>query len=131
MSHETMNTILTSVIVPVIVALVPFIVAYINKLSEHVKVKINDEKINRYIAIAEDAIETAVVATGQTFVDAVKGTEGWTDETKKKAFEQAKLQAITIMGTGARQALKEVYGDIDAWIDSKIEAYVRQHKAPG
>ena len=122
------NTILTSVIVPVLIALVPFLVNYINKLSEQVKGKINDAKIEKYIIIAEDAIETAVVATAQTFVDAIKGTDGWTDEAKKKAFEQAKNQAILIMGSAARLALKEVYGDIDTWIDSKIEAYVNSYK---
>lgn len=128
MSDEMRNTILTSVIVPVLIALVPFLVNYINKLSEQVKGKINDAKIEKYIIIAEDAIETAVVATAQTFVDAIKGTDGWTDEAKKKAFEQAKNQAILIMGSAARLALKEVYGDIDTWIDSKIEAYVNSYK---
>ena len=128
MDNETMNIVITSVVVPLVVALVGFIIPYINKLSEQVKARVNDEKLNKYIDIAEDAVETAVAATAQTFVDAIKGTEGWTDEAKKKAFEQAKMQALTVMGTAARLALKETYGDLDEWLNAKIEAYVNSYK---
>lgn len=130
MTDELRNTILTSVIIPVIVALVPFLLNYLNKLSEEAKAKINDQRINKYIDIAEDAIVTAVIATNQTFVDSIKGTDNWDEEAQNKAFETAKNQAILIMGSAARQALKEVYGDLDAWIDSKIQAYVNEFKTP-
>ena len=129
MSSETMNIILTSVIVPVIVALVPFLIAYMNKKTDEVKAKINDARISKYINIAEDAVETAVVSVTQTFVDSIKGGEEWTAETQKQAFEEAKLKAILIMGTAAREALKEAYGDMDSWISNKIEYYVNLRKA--
>jgi hypothetical protein len=124
-----MNTIITSVAVPLLVALVGFLVAYLDKLKEQAKAKINDARFNKYVDIAEDAIETAVLSVTQTIVDNVKGTDAWTEEKQKRVFEAAKLQAITIMGASAKTALKEVYGDFDAWINAKIEAYVKQNKA--
>ena len=128
MSTETMNTIITAVVVPILVALVPFIVGYLNKLSEEIKTRIKDKNLAKYIDIAEDAIETSVIAIMQTYVDSIKGTDQWTKEAQEIAFGKAKIQAITIMGAAARCALKEVYGDLDTWINAKIQEYVKLNK---
>lgn len=128
MTNETLNTILASVVVPLIVAIVPFLCLYLNKKKEEIAASIKDKSLIKYLDIAEDAIETAVVSVTQTFVDTIKGTEGWTPETQQKAFTQAKAQAILIMGTAARLAIKEAYGDFDTWLNGSIEFYVNQHK---
>jgi hypothetical protein len=129
MTNETLNTVLTAVIVPILVALAPFIVIYLSKLSEEVKGRINDKALNKYIDIANDAVSTSVVAVMQTYVDALKGTDQWTPDKQHKAFEEAENRAILIMGSAAREALKEVYGDLDVWMASKIEYYVNTYKA--
>jgi hypothetical protein len=128
MSQETLNTILASVIVPVLVAIVPFFCLYLNKKKEEIAAGMKDKDLVKYLNIAEDAIETAVVSVTQTFVDAIKGTDGWTPETQKQAFEQAKAQAVLIMGIAARLAIKEAYGDFDKWLEGSIEFYVSKNK---
>jgi len=128
MNNETMNLILTAVVVPLLVALTPMIVNFINLKAKEVKDKIQDAKLRKYIDIAEDAIETAVVSTMQTVVDAIKYTEEWTPETQKKIFNDVKLKAIAIMGLTAKEVLAQAYGDIDEWINNTIEYYVNANK---
>ena len=128
MSTETMNTIITAVVVPILVALVPFIVGYLKKLSDEVCARMNDKRLEKYMRYAEDAIATSVVAVMQTYVDSIKGTPEWTKEAQEIAFGKARIQAITIMGAAARCALKEVYGDLDTWINAKIQEYVKLNK---
>jgi hypothetical protein len=49
-------------------------------------------------------------------------------ESAGRSFDFAKHKAITIMGTTVKKALTDVYSDLDGWLDSKIEFYVRQNK---
>lgn len=124
MNQEMINMIATSVIVPVVVALVPFLVSLINAGANYIRQRNHDKNLEKYIYIAEDAIQTAVISTFQTFVSRMKGTESWTADVQKLAFEEARRKAIAIMGSAVRTAIQEVYDDFDAWLDNKIEFYV-------
>ena len=89
MSQETLNIILTSVVVPVLIALTTVIVNYLNKLGTDLKTRADNRELDKYITIAEDAISTAVTSVMQTFVDTIKGTDGWDEAAMKEAFEDA------------------------------------------
>jgi hypothetical protein len=124
MNQETLNMIVASVVVPVLVALVPFVVALIKAGTDYIRQRNNDKNFEKYIDIAEDAVQTAVISVFQTFVSRIKGTDGWTLEVQKMAFEEAKRKSVAIMGISTRDVLKEVYADFDVWLDNKIEFYV-------
>ena len=128
MNTETLNVVITAIVVPVLAVLVPLLITFISAKTKEIKDKINDANINKYIDIAEDAVQTAVISTYQTFVEAIKGTDGWTPEVQKKAFEQAKFKALAIMGTTTRELLATVYTDVDAWLANKIEMYIQVNK---
>jgi hypothetical protein len=124
MSQETLNLVISLVLVPVSGALVTIFIGFMNQKVQEIKDKRADAKLNKYIDIANDAIQTAVISTYQTVVSKVKGTEGWTEEIQKAVLEEAKLQAIAIMGTAVKQALEAVNDDFETWLVSKIEAQV-------
>jgi len=128
MDNEILNTILTTVAVPLLVALTGYLIVYLNKLTEATKAKIKDETFNKYVSIAEDAVKTSVLAISQTIVSSIKNTDQWTDEKKKEVFQQCKIQALTIMGASTSIALAEVYEDLDEWLNAKIEYYVNKNK---
>lgn len=128
MSQETMNLIFTSILVPILVALIPLAISFINLKAKEIRDRIGDAKLKKYVDIAEDAIESAVVAVMQTYVEALKGSEGWSAAARQKAFIDARTKAIIIMGTAARLAIKDAYGDFDTWLDSSIEYYVNKSK---
>lgn len=124
MSQETMNLIITMVVVPVLATLVPMAVSAINAYARRVKNEVTDQRLHKYIDIAEDAVETAVVSVYQTFVSTLKKEGAWNEDTQKIAFEEAKNKALAIMGVTTKAVLEEVYADFDSWINNKIEFYV-------
>ena len=124
MTNETLNMVIAAIIIPLAGVLIPYLCSFISKKNQELKDKINDAKISKYLDIAEDAIQTAVISTYQTFVSKIKGTDGWTENVQKQAFEEAKMKALVIMGTAAKEALQALYDDFDTWLSGKIEACV-------
>lgn len=131
MDTETMNVVITSIIIPVLVALVALFVQYTAAKSAELKVKLHNEEVSKYVDIAEDAVVTAVGATAQVLVDALKdlADNGQLSESQKaQAFAEARNRALAIMGLAGREAVKELYGSFDDWIANKIDYYVGQLK---
>jgi hypothetical protein len=119
---------MTAIIVPTMVALVPLLITLINKKTEELRANNQYKDLNKYITLGEDAICTAVVAVTQSYVDALKKTGEWNDETKQVAFIEARNQAILIMSQATKDAIAAAYGDLNAWIDNKVEFYVSKTK---
>ncbi|MDP4181178.1 MAG: hypothetical protein Q8942_08815 [Bacillota bacterium] len=125
---ETISATFSVLIIPIIGFISKFIIMFLKSKVSELEQKIKNDTLNKYISIAEDAIETAVVSVNQTFVDNIKKQGTFDKETAGKSFDLAKQKAISIMGTSVKNALTDAYNDLDAWIDSKIEVCVRQNK---
>ncbi|MCX7842803.1 MAG: ribosomal-processing cysteine protease Prp, partial [Clostridia bacterium] len=106
-----------------------YLVAYIKKKIVELEEKINNQKVNKYLDIAEDAVCTAVTAVSQTYVNALKNNSQFDQTAQQAAFKMAKDKALVIMGTATQDVLKDLYNDFDAWLDSKIEYYVNTSKS--
>jgi len=128
MSNETLNLIITAIIVPTLAALVPLLIAFLEQKRNEIKQSIRNENLNKYIDIAEDAISTAVVSVFQTYVEALKKQGQWNEQTAEIAFAEARNKAIAVMGEKAKEALSAAFGDAVLWIDNKIEMYVQLNK---
>ena len=84
--------------------------------------------IKAFLAEATDAVSTAVTYTSQTFVDALK-KEGIFDKDKQQeALKKSLDKAISLLSESAKNALTDIYGDLEAYLTSKIEAEVRSQK---
>lgn len=132
METETMNLIVTSVAIPIAVALTGLLVAFISAKAEALKQKMKDERLKKYIDIANEAVITAVGAVSQTMVAGLKkaAQDGiLSDDEAKAAFTEAKNRALAIMGEAGKEAVTELYGDLNEWITGKIEFYVGLDKA--
>ena len=125
---EYLNIVFTVVIMPLLPILTTYIVAFIKAKTKDLQNKNNNEIANKYIEIANDAICTAVSSTTQTYVDSLKKQNSFDLDAQKKAFIETKNKALSIMGVTAQNVLKETYDDIDAWIDNKIEFYIKNSK---
>ncbi|KNY24854.1 hypothetical protein [Pseudobacteroides cellulosolvens] len=125
-----MNQFLTPEVVSLIITavIVPALVKGIKLAGKALENKIGNDKFDKYIVIAEDAVETAVVSVGQTVVDTLKKNGEFDQAAKEEVFTQAKQLAVNIMGYAARNELAKLYGDLDAWLDNKIEYYVKKTK---
>ena len=131
--NETMQQIV-SACVPVLCLLITaggaYAVALLRKETARLQKELDNETANKYMDMAVDAVEQAVAFTAQTFVDTLKGSGGFTKEKQREAFQKSKDKALKILGDTTVAALGEIYGDFDAWIETKIEQVCREIKTP-
>ena len=114
---------LTDIIALIIeTALIPILAWGVAKLTSHLDKKIENETAEKYVQFAVDAVYTAVQQTMQTYVSALKKSGEWNEETAEIAFNNAKALALVTMGAKAQEVIAELAGDLDAWLDAKIEA---------
>lgn len=125
---EALGTIVTVCIIPMIGVITNYGVALLKKKTEELEQRVNNATASKYIEKAEDTICTTVIAVSQAIVDTQKKNGTFDQVAAEEAFKTARQQAVTIMGQAALDVLKEVYGDVDQWIATKIEYYVSQNK---
>lgn len=114
---------LTDIIALIIeTAIIPILAWGVAKLTSHLDKKIENETTEKYVKFAVDAVYTAVEQTMQTYVSALKKSGEWNEETAQIAFNNAKVLALVTMGTTAQKVIIEMAGDLDTWLDAKIEA---------
>ncbi len=125
---------IVSACVPVLCLLITaggaYAVALLRRETARLQKEIDNETANKYMDMAVDAVEQAVASTAQTFVDALKSSGGFTKEKQLEAFQKSRDKVLEILGDTAVAALNEIYGDFDAWIDTKIEQVCRDLKRP-
>ena len=131
--NETMQQI-ANACVPIICLLITagggYLVALLRRQTKEIEKDLNNETASKYMDMATEAVSQAVAYTAQTFVDALKAGGGFTKEKQLEAFQKAKEKTLEILGDAAVKALGEIYGDFDAWVDTKIEQVCREIKAP-
>ena len=114
---------LTDIIALIIeTALIPILAWGVAKLTAYMDEKIKNETAEKYVNFAVDAVYTAVQQTMQTYVSALKKSGEWNAETAETAFNNAKALALVTMGVKAQEVITELSGDLEAWLDARIEA---------
>lgn len=125
---ELMNTIMTVVVIPLLVAISGYFIAYLRKKAAEVAANIEDLTIRYYIQEANEIVLQAVETLFQTYVDDLKKKGQFTKEAQLEAFNMAKDITLKLLSAEAKAVLIELYGDIDLWIKTKIEQTVKQDK---
>ena len=75
-------------------------------------------------------ISDCVIATNQTYVDALKQQGKFDLEAQKVAFELTSNAVLEILSAEAQEYLSNAVGDLNSYIIKKIEAEVNYNKAP-
>lgn len=131
--NETLQQI-ANACVPILCLLITaggaYLVALLRRETSKLQQELDNEVASKYMDMAADAVTQAVTYTAQTFVDALKAEGAFTKEKQLEAFNKAKDKTLEILGTTAIAALGEIYGDFDAWLDTKIEQVCREIKVP-
>ena len=122
---QAIQILITVVILPLLVILTKELVGFIKMKADYIRKQMKNDYLNKYFALGEIAITTAVDSVSQTYVSSLKDQGEWTPETNKIALEMAKEQAITTMNVTTKEVLKELYGDLDKWITNRIESKIK------
>lgn len=127
--NEVLNTVIRILIIPLVPVVSAYLIALIKRKTEQLNQQVLNKDLSRYSDIAENAVITAVAAVKQTYVDALKAENGSLALNERQiAFEMAKEKIYKILGNTGIEALKKVYGNIDIWMENRIEYYVNQMK---
>ena len=113
-------------------------VVVVKKVLDFVNVKIDEaqvntqlseyEGLNRIIDQVQSVVTTVVQSVNQTFVDDLKKSKKFTKESATEAKNTALEMAKKLITEEAANAIEQVYGNIDIYLDSLIENTVKELK---
>jgi hypothetical protein len=116
-------------IIPLLAIITRSLVIYISTKKDELKSKTDNELAKKYLDLLNDTIANCVIATNQTYVEALKKGNAFTADAQKAAFEKTYQAVIATLSEEAQKYLPEVVGDLQTYITQKIEASVNQNKA--
>ena len=115
-------------IVPLLGILTAYLIKLINIISTEIQHQVQNDNADKYIAMVADTISACVIATNQTYVEALKKQNAFTAEAQKEAFNLTYNAVMAILTEDAKKYLAEIYGDVSAYITAKIESEVNISK---
>lgn len=113
---------------PLLGILTTFLIVFISKKSKELQATTDNELYIKYIDMLEKTVINCVIATNQTYVDALKAQGKFDAEAQKEAFNRTYNAIKDILAEDAKAYLEEALGDLDAYIVNLIEAQVKENK---
>lgn len=117
-------------VLPLLGVLTMYIVKFIQVKSAEITGKVDNDLADKYINMLAVTIENCVIATNQTYVEALKAAGKFDAEAQKTAFNMTKNAVMTILSDEAKKYLESAVGDLNEYITQQIEAAVNVNKAP-
>lgn len=125
---EMLYQILEVCVIPLLGILTVYAVKFIKVKSDEIKTKADNELADKYINLLSTTISDCVIATNQTYVEALKKENAFTAEAQRKAFELTYDAVLEVLSDDAVIYLTSIYGDLSKYITAKIEAEVNLNK---
>ena len=128
MTLQMLQQIFQVCIIPLLGILTTYIILFINKKSKELQAQTDNELYQKYISMLENTVVNCVIATNQTYVDALKEQGKFDVEAQKEAFNRTYEAVMNILSEDAVLYLQEATGDLNTYIINLIEAQVNQNK---
>ena len=116
-------------IIPLLGVLTTYLVVFIKNKTDELKKTTDNELYQKYMDMLAETITNCVIATNQTYVEALKNKNAFDAEAQRKAFEMTYQSVMDILSQDALDFLNEAVGDLDAYIRRTIEAQVNVNKS--
>ena len=116
------------VLIPLLGVATTALIVFISAKTRELKEKHNNELFHKYADMLEQTIISCVIATNQTYVEALKKESKFDAEAQKIAFDKTFSAVITILSDDAYDYLSEAIGDLEGYITNRIEAEVNTCK---
>lgn len=113
---------------PLLGVLTTFLIIFIHKKAEELKATTDNELYHKYIDMLEQTISSCVIATNQTYVNALKAEGKFDAEAQKIAFQKTYDSIMAILADDAKEYLNNAIGDLQTYIINQIEAQVNLNK---
>lgn len=125
---EVLNQIFQTCIVPLLGIVVAMIIRAVNAKKSELSAATDNQLAQKYINLLANTITDCVIATNQTYVDALKEQNAFDKEAQEEALSRTYHAVIAILSAEARKYLESIYGDLNTYILTKIEAEVNMNK---
>lgn len=117
-------------VLPLLGVLTMYIVKFIQVKSTEITNKVDNDLVDKYVAMLAVTIENCVIATNQTYVESLKQAGKFDAEAQKTAFNMTKNAVMAILSDEAKKYLESAVGDLNEYITQQIEAAVNVNKVP-
>lgn len=125
---EFITNIFQVCIIPLLGILTTFLVKWLQIKSSELQIKMDNEVANKYMDMLTNTITECVLATNQTYVEALKQQNKFDLEAQKIAFDKTSEAVMAILTEDAKKYLESAVGDLELFIRQKIEAEVNLNK---
>ena len=115
-------------LIPLLGLLTSYIIMYIKAKNKQFKQQVDNDLYTKYMDMLETTIIDCVIATNQTYTEALKKQNAFTAEAQKEAFAKTYNAVMAILSQDAIDYLTAFVGDLDLFIKQKIEAEVSENK---
>ena len=115
-------------IIPLLGVLTAYAVKFIKAKADAIATSQENEIVDKYVLLLADTISDCVIATNQTYVDALKEQNAFDKEAQAVAFQKTFDAIMAVLSEDAKEYLAHIYGDLTAYITARIEAEVKANK---
>ncbi len=121
------------VIIPMITTLLAvWLIIGIRKLAKETSEKSSSELVDKltdkYFKMLETTVTNTVLATTQTYVEALKKENAFDKEAQEKAFNMTYEAVMKVLTDEAKRYLEAAVGDLELYTKNLIEATVKLTK---
>ena len=118
------------VLIPLLAILTKYTTTWVQiKIDELTQSK-NNATFTKYMNLLQSTVIDCVIATNQTYVESLKLQGKFDAEAQKIAFKKTYDAVMLILTEDAVKYLNEALGDLDAYVNTLIEAQVNLQKVP-
>lgn len=125
---ELISSIFQVCLIPLLGILTKYLVTFISMKAEEMKQKTSNETAQKYISMASETIMACVLATNQTYVESLKAQGKFDKEAQEIAFNKTLEAVLLLMNDEVKEYITEVFGDLNAYLTTQIEAAVNGTK---
>lgn len=128
MSAEFITQIMEIVVIPLLGILTTYIVKLVKAKINEISSTKDNELEKKYLSMLSDTITDCVIATTQTYVEALKKEGKFDKAAQETAFNKTYTAVLAILSDEAKKYLTEAVGDLNLYITQQIEAEVKLTK---
>ena len=126
------NNILTQIfeliLFPLLIVGATYLIYFLSVKTEEIKDKTDNDTFDKYLDMLNNTITQCVIATTQTYVEALKKEGKFDAEAQKIAFQKTYDNVMSILTAESKYYLQTALGDLEAYVNNKIEAEVALNK---
>lgn len=115
-------------LIPLLGILTKFLVDYLSAKRDEIKAETSDKTAKKYVDMIYNTVVKCVIATNQTYVEALKEDGAFTKEAQEEAFNRTMNAVLAVLNKDAKDYITEATGDLQTYLTQLIEFEVNKQK---